>query len=734
MKLLTVTTLFPNAATPNHGVFVENRLHAWLAHADGEARVIAPVPWFPSTAPIFGRYARHSAAPSREKRRGIEIIHPRYFLPPKLGMNYAPSALARTILRAARALMAEGYDFDLIDAHYLYPDGVAALRVAQTLGKPVILTARGSDVTLLAAYPRQRAMILNAVLKADAVVAVAAALKDELVRLGAPAEKITTLRNGVDLDRFRPLDRHAIRHRLGLDGPVIASVGALIIRKGHDIALRAIAGMPQATLLIAGEGPEARALQSLARNLKIEDRVRFLGAVPHEELAEVYNAADALALASTREGWPNVLLEAMACGAPVVVSDVGGVREVVRSPDAGRIVAARTPEAFAAALRDVFGSADRGATRRYAEAHSWRATSEGLSAIYNGAVGRKTARSAMRYAAIPLRGAEKPRLLFTVDTEEKFHWRSFSASAHEVCRPDGVRRLQALCEARGVRPLYFLTYPVITDAENAGYFRMLAEKGRADLGLHLHQWNTPPLAGFEHEYYSWQGNLPANIHRAKLETLSAAFERAFGFRAGAHRAGRYGVTPEAYREIADIGVTHDFSPSPAFDFSTEGGPDFSMFGNDPFRVKTAIGAVFVTPVCGARAIRGGRRFLNQPAQIGLGAVTPARPRRMTAPLRLSCEHARLDELVALTRSLASAGARVLTFNLHSTTMTAGANPYAPDDAAVAASLDLIDRYLEFFTKDYGAAVALPELIALYSGESSAVAATRNAAKLTLTGH
>ncbi len=735
MKLLTVTTLYPNAATPNHGVFVENRLHAWLAHADGEARVIAPVPWFPSTAPVFGRYARHAAAPTREVRRGVEIVHPRYFLPPKLGMDFAPAALERTILRAARAMFAEGYDFDLIDAHYLYPDGVAAVRVAQLLGKPVILTARGSDVTLLATFPRQRAMMLDAILKADAVVAVAAALKDALVRLGAPAEKITTLRNGVDLDQFRPLDRQAIRHRLGLDGPVIASVGALVTRKGHDIALRAIADMPQATLLIAGEGPDMSALQSLARKLRVADRARFLGAVPHEDLAEVYNAADALALASTREGWPNVLLESMACGAPVVASDVGGVREVVRSPDAGRVVAARTPEAFAAALRDVIGSADRGATRRYAEAHSWRATSEGLSEIFDGAVGRKAARSATRYSAVPLKSAKKPSLLFTVDTEEKFNWRSFSAGAHEVCRPDGVSRLQALCEALGVRPLYFLTYPVMTDAENAGYFRMLADEGRADLGLHLHQWNTPPFAGFEHEYYSWQGNLPANIHRAKLETLSAEFERAFGFRARAHRAGRYGVTPEAYREIAAIGVTHDFSPSPAFDFSAEGGPDFSKFGNDPFRAETATGAVFVTPVCGARAIRGGRRFLSQPAQIGFSAATRRRPRRMTAPLRLSCEQARFDELVALTRSLASAGARVLTFNLHSTTMTPGANPYALGDAAAAAPLDLIDRYLEFFTKDYGGAVAaFADLDALYSSESQAVDTARNTMKLTLTDH
>ncbi|HNR76893.1 MAG TPA: glycosyltransferase, partial [Parvularculaceae bacterium] len=315
MRLLTFTTLYPNAAMPAHGVFVENRLAAWRRRTGGEARVIAPVPWFPSAAPLFGRYARFAAAPAAEERHGIAIRHPRYVLPPKIGMNYAPIALARVFERAARALLAEGDQFDLVDAHYLYPDGVAAVRAARALGKPVVLTARGSDVTQLAGFPRQRAMILDAVFKADAVIAVAKALKDDLIAIGAPAEKIEVMRNGVDLEKFRPLDRAAIRKRMALNGRVIASVGALIDRKGHDIAIRAIAKLSDATLLIAGEGPERRRLEALAEAEGVADRVQFFGAVEHERLVDIYNAADALMLASSREGWPNVLLEAMACGA-----------------------------------------------------------------------------------------------------------------------------------------------------------------------------------------------------------------------------------------------------------------------------------------------------------------------------------------------------------------------------------------------------------------------------------
>lgn len=701
MRLLTFTTLFPNEAAPSHGVFVENRLEAFRRHSGAEARVIAPVPWFPTAHRLFGRYARYAAAPLMEHRRGIEVRHPRYFLPPKIGMDLATAALARVFERDARALIAQGYDFDLIDAHYLYPDGVAAVRVARALGKPVILTARGSDVTLFPQYKRQRAMILDAIFRADGVVAVAAALKEGLVQIGAPAEKISVLRNGVDLSLFKPLDRNAIRARLNLQGKVVASVGSLIGRKGHDVAIRAIAAMPDATLLIAGDGQERQRLQALAKKLGAANRVRFLGQRAHGDLAEIYNAADALVLASTREGWPNVLLEAMACGTPAVAADAGGNREVIAAPAAGRIVTERTPEAFVAALNEMVDGADRAATRRYAEAHSWDATSEGLAKMFGEILTREKQRAAISLRPILHDRPAKPRMIVTVDTEEIFDWSGFSPTEHQVARPADIDRFQTLCEEFGARALYFITHPLMIDAENAGYFRQLAEHGRADLGLHLHQWTTPPAGGFAGEYYSWQCNLPPDIHAAKLQSLGKAFERAFGFAARAHRAGRYGVRALSYREIAGAGLRYDFSPSTGFDFSSQGGPDFSGAGNEPFEIITDRGGVLVTPVCGALAVRGGRAFLKQPSTPGLDNRRAPFSRSLTAPFRLSCERARFDELVSLTKSLDEAGTPILTFSLHSTTLSVGGNPYAPDAAAVDASLALIRRYYDFFTNDFG---------------------------------
>lgn len=713
MKILTVTTLYPNNAAPQHGVFVENRLRAWLQHSGGEAQVIAPAPWFPSTAKLFGTYARHAAAHTDEQRHGIDIRHPRYFLPPRVGMSYAPTALARVIEREARATLAAGFDFDLIDAHYLYPDGIAAVTVARRLGKPVVLTARGSDVTLFPSYPRQRAMILNAVRRADAVIAVARALKDDLVGLGAPAEKITVLRNGVDLQGFRPLDRAAIRKAMSLDGPVIASVGGLIARKGHDLVIDAVARLAGATLLIVGEGPEEGKLRAHAKGLGVADRVRFLGEVAHERLSEIYNAADALALASTREGWANVLLEAMACGTPAVASDVGGSAEVVSAPAAGRIVRERTPDAFAAALGEVIAGADRNATRAHAAAHSWDETSAGLSRLYADVAARSSGRRSVRYKAMK-QPPGRPALIFTIDTEEAFDWSEFRHDDHRVSPPQDLDPLQALCEAFGVRPLYFVTYPLLTDAASAGYFRRLAEDGRADLGLHLHQWNTPPVGGYQGEYYSWQSNLPPAVHAAKLRALAGAFERAFGFRAVAHRAGRYGVGPQCYADLAEIGVRYDFSPSPAFDWSARGGPDFSAVSNHPFTAETPRGAVHVTPVCGAFALRGTRHFFRQPDTPGLSGRHLGHRRLLTAPLRLTCEQARFEELVSLTHCLARSEVPVLTFSLHSTSMTVGASPYSPDAAAIDAQLSLMRRYLEFFTKDFGGTTtSLGDLAGLY---------------------
>jgi len=302
---------------------------------------------------------------------------------PRVGMTLAPWLLYRAALPAARRLAAAGVGFDAIDAHYVYPDGVAAVWLGQALGLPVVITARGTDVNLIPRYALPRRLIQGAIAGAAALVTVSAALRTALIGLGAPPEKVTVLRNGVDLALFRPPpDRAAARAALGLGGPTLISVGHLIERKGHHLVIDALGALPGWSLLIVGEGPERARLEARAARPDVAGRVRLLGVRAHAELPGLYGAADALVLASSREGWANVLLESMACGTPVVASDIWGNPEVVRAPEAGRIVA-REAAAIAAGVRALHAAApDRAATRAYAEGFGWGPTTLGQLELF----------------------------------------------------------------------------------------------------------------------------------------------------------------------------------------------------------------------------------------------------------------------------------------------------------------------------------------------------------------
>ena len=383
MKLLTLTSLYPNAVHGNHGVFVENRLRHLSASGDVTCRVVAPVPWFPSTHAAFGRYAQYARVPRSETRHGIRVDHPRFLQIPKIGMAPSPYLMAAALKPVIEKILADGYDFDLIDSHYFFPDGVAAVMLGEYFNKPVVVTARGSDISVLTTHALPRRLILRAAAKADGLITVCQALKTAMVELGVPDERIVTLRNGVDLTLFQPVERAIARARLGLSQYTLLAVGRLTEAKGQALIIEALTSLPDVRLLLAGSGPDRDALQRLAQELGVQSRVTFLGDVAHAELRNTYNAADALVLASSREGWANVLLEAMACGTPVIASRVWGTPEVVRGPDAGLLLEQRTAAGIAAAVQALRARPPaRTATRRYAEQFSWDATSRGQTALF----------------------------------------------------------------------------------------------------------------------------------------------------------------------------------------------------------------------------------------------------------------------------------------------------------------------------------------------------------------
>ena len=393
MKIVTFSTLFPNVQKPGHGIFVETRLRQLVASGQVASRVVAPVPWFPSGHARFGDYAAWARVPRAESRAGIDVLHPRYPVIPKIGMSVAPALLAASARPALARLIDDGFDPDLIDAHYFYPDGVAAALLGKYFNKPVIITARGSDVTLFPSFRLPRAMIRWAAGRAAAaVVTVCDALRDALLQLGTDAAKVRTLRNGVDLELFRPIDRKSARTRLNLTRFTVLAVGHLVPVKGHALTIAALADLPGVELLVAGDGPSRPALERLAIDHGVAQRVRFLGRLPQTELRYYYGASDALVLPSEREGWANVLLESMACGTPVVASAVGGTPEVVAAPEAGVLIAARSASGVGEAIRALRASyPSRAATRRFAEGFSWDDTTAGQLALFRAVLARQGA-------------------------------------------------------------------------------------------------------------------------------------------------------------------------------------------------------------------------------------------------------------------------------------------------------------------------------------------------------
>ncbi|WP_326523527.1 glycosyltransferase [Sphingomonas sp.] len=379
LRVLTLASLFPDAARPNLGVFVERQTLGLAARADIDLRVVAPLgmPFWP-----LSRIARYSALadlPRHEDWKGLPLWRPRFLNLPGTGGRFH----ARGIVRAVAPLLADmrrDFPFDVIDAEFFFPDGPAAVALGRRFGVPVSIKARGADIHHWGRSPATGGQVLEAGRTADGLLAVSDALRRDMIALGMPGERIAVHRTGVDAERFAPGDRAALKAMLGIAGPLVLSVGALIPRKGHGVVIDAIARLPGTTLLIAGEGPERTALEARIAAAGLQDSVLLLGSVAHADLPRLFAAADVMALASESEGLANAWVEALSSGTPIVVTAAGGAAETVDRPAAGRIVP-RTPEAFAQAIADLLlAPPPAEAVRAAATRFSWQANTDQLHA------------------------------------------------------------------------------------------------------------------------------------------------------------------------------------------------------------------------------------------------------------------------------------------------------------------------------------------------------------------
>jgi len=375
MNILTFTQLFPNALQPVSGIFIYQRILHFSRRPGNEVKVVAPVPFIPRWLPSHSREI-YKHIPEHEIIGGLAVDYPRYPHLPSVVMSAHGFLMFLGCYRLVAKLHRERR-FDCIDSHFIYPDGFAAVLLGKMLGIPVFCSARGTDITLYPSFRLIRPLIRWTLRRAAGIIAVSNSLKESMVNLGVPAEKIRVIGNGVDLKRFAPMDRGEARRQLGLpeDSRMIVSVAGLHPHKGHQILISALDEIrrqfPSLRLYVLGEGPYRPALQRLIAEKNLQEHVFLKGSRSNEELKFWYNAADLSCLSSAREGWPNVLLESLSCGTPVLATRVGGVPEVITSPELGLMVE-RSIQAIAEGLKTALRKSwNRDALVRYARMRTW---------------------------------------------------------------------------------------------------------------------------------------------------------------------------------------------------------------------------------------------------------------------------------------------------------------------------------------------------------------------------
>jgi glycosyltransferase involved in cell wall biosynthesis len=321
--------MFPNKEKPNFGVFVKERIKSIAEKV--ETTIVAPVPHFPLIH-LMEKYSHTKNIRDNEEIDGLHVYHPRYLLIPRL-FKYLDGLLYYISLNRFFVDILQKGNHDILDFHWVYPDAYAGLRWARLYKKKIVVTIRGNESICYSEKSLRKRILIDTLRSVDHIIAVSNDMKNKVVNeYGVDGKKVTVIPNGIDNHKFSAYDKQKARIKCNLDPGkrYVLSLCRLSEEKGLEHLFRAFSLLdePDLNLLVVGDGPLHKQLKSLANELNINDKVSFLGEVPHEEVCCWYNAADVYCLPSLWEGCPNVVIESIACGTPVVATDVGGVPDM----------------------------------------------------------------------------------------------------------------------------------------------------------------------------------------------------------------------------------------------------------------------------------------------------------------------------------------------------------------------------------------------------------------------
>jgi len=382
MNVLLFSSIFPSRADPIRGLYNLRTFQPLAELCD--VRVVSPI----SVWRRLGRPIEWLFVPS-ERHGGLDVTYPTYAMVPR----FLPQAHAATLYASVRShvfSINRNRPVDIIVGVFAYPDVAVAARLARDLDVPLVAIVVGSDINDLALRPALRDQIRAGLLDAAYVVTVSAGLRDRVVELGIPPARVVVQLNGVEGHRFVIRERSLARSALGFrhNGKLLCFVGNIVREKGPDLLVDAIGHLPEddVHVVFLGDGDLRAELQTRVTTLGLQDRMTFLGPQMPDQVSQWLSACDALCLPSRREGCPNVVLEALASGRPVVAASVGGVPELISDRN-GLLVKPDNAEALAVGILKVLRrSWDPSIMRQSVPALSWMEVASTLHGLFAQAV------------------------------------------------------------------------------------------------------------------------------------------------------------------------------------------------------------------------------------------------------------------------------------------------------------------------------------------------------------